>query len=99
MILDGTRYALGINWNAREAAWYVDLADGPGNPICMGIKLMPEILIWQQYKGEGGFPPGDLFLFDTQQNMATASVGFADLGQRYLLLYLELADFLQTGVA
>ncbi len=92
VILDGIRYALGVNWNAREAAWYVDLADGLGNPICMGIKLEPELLIREQYKGAGGFPPGDLLLFDTLQNIATAAVGYADLGQRYLLLYLELAD-------
>jgi hypothetical protein len=93
VVLDGTRYTLGVNWNAREGDWYVDLADGAGNPVCMGIKAVPNIPLWQQYKGAGGFPPGDLVLFDTLGNLQTATPGYTDLGQRYLLLYLELADF------
>jgi hypothetical protein len=97
LILDAVRYTLGINWNAREAAWYVDLADGLGNPICMGIKIVPEVLLWNQYKGFGGFPPGDLFLLDTLQNLVTTSLGYADLGARYLLLYLESGD-LAAGI-
>jgi len=98
VILDGTRYTLGINWNAREQDWYVDLADGGGNPICMGIKMAPNIPLWLQYKGEGGFPPGDLVLIDTLSNLQTASVGYSDLGQRFVLVYVELADF-QSGAA
>ena len=92
MVLDGVRYTLGFNWNAREQDWYVDLADGAGNPICMGIKMEPDIPLWLQYKGFGGFPPGDLVLIDTQSNLQSASVGYSDLGQRYVLIYVELAD-------
>jgi hypothetical protein len=98
MILDGKRYILGFNWNAREGDWYVDLADDQGTPICMGIKLTPNILTWHQYKGVGGLPAGDLILFDTQGNLQTASVGFADLGARFMLAYIENADF-PAGVA
>jgi hypothetical protein len=71
----------------------VDLADGAGNPICMGTKMVPTYPLWLQYKGFGGFPPGDLVLFDTQSNLQTAEVGYGDLGQRFLLIYIELADF------
>jgi hypothetical protein len=92
VILDGVRYALGFNWNTREQAWYVDLADGSGNPICMGIKVIPSIPLWSHFKGAGGFPPGDLILVDTLSNPATASIGYSDLGQRFSLLYIGLAD-------
>lgn len=92
VILDGTRYTLGINWNAREQAWYVDLADSAGNPICMGVKVVSGLPLWNQYKGIGGFPPGDLYLSDNLGNPQTAVCGYADLGQRFTLVYIELAD-------
>jgi hypothetical protein len=98
VVLDGVRYTLGINWNSREQSWYVDLADGRGNPICIGTKMVPTYPLWLQYKGFGGFPPGDLVLIDTQSDLQTASVGYSDLGQRFLLIYVELADF-QAGAA
>jgi hypothetical protein len=93
LVLDGTRYTLGFNWNTREQAWYVDLADGLGNPICMSIKVVPGVALWNQYKGIGGFPPGDLYLSDNQSNLQMASIGYGDLGQRFVLVYVELADF------
>jgi hypothetical protein len=92
LVLDGTRYALGFNWNAREQDWYVDLADGSGNPILMGTKVVPGIPLWSHYKGAGGLPPGDLYLVDTLSNLQTANMGYVDLGQRFSLLYIGTAD-------
>ena len=97
--LDGQAFILAFDWNAREGEWYVSLADGSGNPLVMSTKIVPNILLWQQYKAAGGLPAGDLIAIDTQNNLQTAQIGFADLGQRYQLCYLELADWLGGAVA
>jgi hypothetical protein len=92
--LDGTKYTLAISWNTRESAWYLDVQDASANSIVSSIKLVPDILLLQQFKGLGGLPLGDLFLYDVEQNPATAvNMQFADLGTRYLLVYYSLADF------
>jgi hypothetical protein len=84
--LDGTTYTLGLRWNDRDSAWYLDVLDAEENPIAMGRKVVVGFPLLGRSKLENQ-PPGVLFAMDTSG--ADAEPGVNDLGGRVQLLYQE----------
>jgi hypothetical protein len=38
--IDGVQYGFRVRWNARDAAWYLDVARQDGTPIASGLKIV-----------------------------------------------------------
>lgn len=87
--LDGTTYGLELQWNFREEAWYLSLADSDGNPINAGVKLVvgfPLLTRSKDARAPGGF-------FQAQDTTGGDSdPGFADLGGRVQLYYFSAGE-------
>lgn len=87
--LDQVSYGFTFRWNTRDECWRLDLADGNGDPIVSGRKVLINQSLLQ---GAGGdrLPPGKLIAFDTGgQNL---NPGFEDLGRRVVLTYFTAAE-------
>lgn len=61
--LDGAVYQFTFDWNAREGAWYVSLADVTGTPIRSGIRLVPNWPLLRRLRHPNR-PPGELIVLD-----------------------------------
>ena len=90
-LLDGEYFTLTIRFNERDVGWWLDIADGDGNPLVFGIALRADTPVQAHLRHLDGLPPGLFTCIDTtDQGLDPA---FEDLGDRVLLLYLEEADF------
>lgn len=84
--LDGTPYTIRCTWNTREETWYMDLIDKRIQPILLGIKLVPNYLLTNYYSMQG-LPPGDFYLWDSENKPQNFPLTFDNLGSRYILIY------------
>lgn len=96
--LDGIIYYLNFNWNTRESAWYMDIANSSETLILAGIKLVPDYRLLKQYKAIEGLPAGDFLLVDSKQDDQNSQVTFDNFGDRYVLMYVEESDLGSAGV-
>jgi hypothetical protein len=87
--LDGTDYVLTFEWNNRDQAWYLSIADINGDPIVTSLRLVPEWRLLRRVIDERR-PQGELFLHD--ESGAGLPPGFEDLGTRCTLFYVPAAD-------
>jgi hypothetical protein len=77
-------YLLGLTFNEREGAWYLDVSDQLAVPIwhgkiVLGFPLMRACV-------DGRRPRGDFFAIDTT-NAGLEPSALADIGDRVLLVY------------
>ena len=96
--LDGSEFKLGFEWNDRAAGWFFDLFDSTGAALVSGRRIVVGFPLWNRIH-TAGMPFGDLSAIDTSG--AGIEPGFADLGNRVLLVYTpwaEIPDNLKVSV-
>lgn len=96
--LDGQLYRLSFNWSTREDAWYLSIYLTDGVLLLGGIKLVPQYRLLQQYHAITGLPPGDIFVADIQDNIVSAIITYANLGERFKVVYLTEAEIAAGGI-
>ena len=87
--LDGRDYVLRFDWNQRDGHWFLGIYDPNGSAIITGLKLVAN---WKLLgaRTETLRPPGELLVLDLQTPVVDP--GFADLGARHVLVYVEQAE-------
>lgn len=86
--LDGRVYVMILDYNARDAHWYLSLGDADGEPItgCVGRKLVAN---WPVLRSsDPRRPPGELLVAGGQD----ADPGLLDLGQGQILTYATASE-------
>ena len=87
--LSGRDYVFNFAWNARESAWYFDMADQDGDPILLSIKVTVGFPLGARCL-DTRMPPGVLMAVDlTGQDLDPE---LEDLGTRVRLMYIEPGD-------
>lgn len=84
--LDAVTYVLTFHWNARDASWYLDIADEDEVAIVCGVKVSIGVPLAIR-SANPAIPAGMLIAVDTSG--ANSPPGFADLGDRVLLYYFD----------
>lgn len=98
-LLDGVAYVFRVYWNARDEAWYMDIADGERVVVAYGLKIVLGTSIGRTVDHELT-ARGSLIAIDRSGENRDAT--FDDIGQRVLVLYvpaLELVGALAEGLA
>jgi len=88
--LDGEVFGLTFDWNQRDGHWRLSLADADGAAIVSGVTLTSGGEPLQSVAGVNR-PLGELICYDTEQR-EDVDPGFADLGARFLLVYLDAEE-------
>lgn len=88
-ILDGREYLLTLQWNQRAAAWFLSIADQEGDPIADGLRLVANWPVNRNLTDARG-PFGLIIPLDTSG--AGLDPGLHELGDRVLLVYVDVAD-------
>lgn len=88
--LDGVDFLLTFDWNQRNGQWSLTIADQDGADIVSGA-----VLVTRGHPLQGVIdtrrPAGDLAVVDAT-GANDVDPGFADLGSRFLLVYLTAAE-------
>lgn len=87
--LSGSDFILTFDWNFREAAWYLDVADQDGLQIATARKITVDFPLIMRCV-DVRRPKGVLLAIDTSG--AGLDPGRDDLGQRVHLIYIEPGD-------
>lgn len=88
--LDGAAFKLSFRWNERLEQWVLDVADGDGNPIVSGIRVVIDQPLLNRFRGISGMPPGEIMAIDTENTGLDADL--EDLGRRVALFYLSESE-------
>jgi len=88
--LDGREFVLAFDWNQRTGQWSLALADQDGVAIASGRALVVGHALLQGCV-DPRRPPGEL-LVDDATGATDLDPGFADLGARFRLVYLDAAE-------
>jgi hypothetical protein len=94
-VLGGTTYVFNVYWNARDAAWYLDLLAEDETPIRHGVKILLGSPLGRR-SASPLFPAGVLLASDLSGENLDAT--FDDLGTR-VVVYFFTADELAALVA
>ena len=86
IVLDGVTFNIYLQYMFRSDRWYISLSDALENPLVMGKKMVIDFSLFE-YNIKSGMPKGQIVLFDTSGT--GEECGFADLGNRCKLIYLE----------
>lgn len=87
--LDGVLFQLRWRWNTRAACWLVDVFDADEEPVIYGRRVSLDVDVLRQVHHLEA-PFGALIAYDTTTRQTPP--GRADLGDRVIALYLELAE-------
>lgn len=87
--LDGDVFLLDVRWNARDAAWYMDIRSDDETMLAAGIKLVLGTLLAKRYTNPR-LPQGELFVCDLAGTGVDA--GLDDLGTRVAVYYTPVGD-------
>lgn len=93
-VLDGVPYIIGVRWNARDAAWYMDLFAADASPICHGIKIVLGALLGRRTM-DPRYPGGTLTAVDLSGKDADATLD--DLGVRVVVYFYTFAELVGLG--
>lgn len=85
--LEGVDYTLKFRWNARDSAWYMDIADAEAVTLRTGIKLVPNFRLLFYVPPLADLPPGDFMLFGKEG--AGAAPDLDTLSTEWVLYYVE----------
>lgn len=77
--IDGAPYHLDLRWNARDAAWFLDILEIDGTPIARGVKVVLGTYL-ARYTDHPLTRQGVLIAIDTSGDRRDA--GLDDLGAR-----------------
>lgn len=84
--LDSAVYTFDFDWNAREGAWYLSIADIDGVPIRSGLRLVPNWPLLRNLRHTQR-PPGELIVLDQRG----AGITLDNLGVDVWLDYFDAA--------
>jgi len=87
--LSRRNYVFTFHWNAREAAWYMDLADEDENPISLARRITIGFPLITRCT-DPRKPPGTLMAIDATGG--DLDPAFDDLGSRVQIVYIEPED-------
>lgn len=88
--LDGVSYTFEATWNDRDGCWYLQMGDSAQNPLTGFRRVLLGVLLFGDYNGQTGVPPGQFQAIDTTGQDLDA--GLADLGSRVQVWYWTAAD-------
>lgn len=91
VVLENRAYVLGMHWNSRDAAWYLDVLDEDSDPIRTGIKIVLDDALGRDCT-DPRFPPGLITASDTSNDDREA--GLDDMGTRVGLFYYTAEEYL-----
>ena len=95
--LGESRYRIVLTFRERLDSWYLDLYDAAGTLLLVGKRLSVNNPLLDRYAIDG-LPPGELVCVDTSGNDGL-ECGYADLGHRCALVYLDPADIPEASAA
>lgn len=97
--LAGIDYLLDFRWNARDAAWYMDVFGSDGKIVAAGLKLVIGQMIGARHVGVPKFPRGVFIVGDTSGERRDATLD--DLGTRVIVRFYSYTDmvFFQMQIA
>ncbi len=87
--LDGVTFELDLNWNERESAWYIGVADADGLPLRVGVRMALNTPLLRSV-ADARRPAGELYAIDLDDTGVEAGLG--DLGVRVVLIYVTAAE-------
>ncbi len=87
--LDKTDFRFDFEWNERAGQWSFTISDAQGVALVSGRRVVLGLPLLNRFR-DPRLPPGMLTAVDTSDS--NLEPGFADLGDRVLLLYIEVAD-------
>lgn len=80
-------YTIRIQWNDRKERWVMNILTSEGVPVLMGITLLTNVGLIDQYLNiSSEMPPGRFFCID--ETGAGKNPGINDLGNDVKLFYL-----------
>ena len=87
--LSGVIFILEFKWNALNEFWVMNIYTGTNDPIILGIKIVPDYILLEQYT-EAGRPAGDIVC----QNIVGSQEGIGrfDMSQKFELVYYEAGE-------
>jgi hypothetical protein len=87
--LNNVPFNLAFHWNARDAAWYMDISDANDILLLAGIKLVLNYALLNQYNYLEGLPDGEFFVSDTNtDNPYSEELTYDNFGDRYQLIFI-----------
>ena len=89
LTLDGASYQLGLHYNPRASAWSLDLHTIAGEPLLLGLRLVPQWSLLDR-GSDPRLPPGRLYLHD--RTGLSEPPTQAGLGDRWTLLYFPAEE-------
>lgn len=94
--LDQVSYGCTFRWNDRDDCWRLDFADGNGDPIISGRKVLTSQSLLAS-SSDPRLPKGVLVAIDSGgQNL---NPGFEDLGRRVQLVYFSADELAALAAA
>lgn len=87
--LGGTNVVLDLRWNARDAAWYMDMSTEDEVMIRAGMKIVLGAMLGGRVTS-ALFPPGQLLAVDLTGSGTEATLD--DLGVRVQVLFFTYAE-------
>jgi hypothetical protein len=66
--LEGVTYILTFRWNAREAAWSLDVSTADGVLLVAGVTCVANRFLLRRYRHIEGLPTGDLMFVDLTES-------------------------------
>ncbi len=87
--LDRVFFKFDFEWVERVGSWFFSLSNAQGVALISGQRVIVGTPLLNRFR-QAGLPAGLLIAVDTSN--ADIDPGFADLGDRVKLYYLEVAD-------
>lgn len=87
--LSGVVFVFAFKWNALNEFWVMDIYDSEEQPLILGIKIVPNYPLLDQYSVDG-MPSGEIIC----QNIVAApdTISRFDMSQKFELVYYEAGE-------
>jgi len=85
--LGSSTYSMRLRWNERGESWQLDLADGAGNPLLDGLRLVTLYPLLSRFRYNPSLPPGELWFMDTRDLEGKPTL--EGMGDRFRLYYVD----------
>lgn len=88
--LDGVVFGLRLRWNARAAAWVLEVYDAAGDALALGVTVRVGHPLLTPRGNRPGLPAGDIMAVDTTGAYRDPTLD--DLGTRVELQYADASE-------
>lgn len=87
--IEGERYLFRFRWNARDAAWFMDIRESDDDPVVLGVKVVIGVWlgVWSVHQL---FLQGVFVAYDTSGELRDAT--FEDFGTRVHVVWYNTAE-------